>query len=1387
MSVLEKIKWGNVQILGEDWTIGGIESVYNYLLNADIPNRQLSIYIEYINKTNNKSPLRINKEIYGYPYTVAVYPETKQIYLGSEYLSCEFLLIRFYDQESKLHYINEEVEQTLAEIKLHIEKVGIIPPESIPTDTIFYTATSNLTNLMQLHEEHPSIDTRTFELVDQLAVYLNEYKQSFFEKITDFGLSMTASFAVIRVYLLKFLAVLTCLDHDKSGSEVKRLLLEAIRKTIEDTQLAKKNKLKGQMRALPWKILIALKLFYKLVPFIPSFLLASTVRKAVKITAKRFIAGENITQALITLEKLAQTNRDATLDQLGELVVSKSEADHYMNMVLEVIDGLATRYPNIEYNASGIPKAHVSVKVTALAFGIKDYALEDAKAKIQPRLKAILLRAKESNVFINIDAEHYHYRNLVFDVWADLIENDPDLQNFRETGIVIQAYLRDSHEHFDEVLSLAKRRNLNMPIRLVKGAYWDAETIEARAHNFHSPQFLNKEETDIRFRQLILKTLDNAKAMSLAVASHNIHDHCWAEAVREALYPNANIIEHQCLHMTYEALSTGLAKMNWVTRNYVPVGDLLVGMAYLVRRIMENSSQVGILTIMRSHKKLDRYTGPLDAFSNSINNATNLYDSKDLYLGINYHPASPFRPYLREHEAYLNTKWKEFKSSLSKREYDSNLKLIHNNFDPTKILGSIQFMDATQASTCLDKLNQTFQSEHWFITNTLSRMSIIMKAAQIMHQQRLQLSFEIMVEAGKTLSEALADVDEAIDFINFYTRQFLVLNQEGHFVPKGLSVAIAPWNFPLAIPCGMMVAPLICGNVVALKSSEKTPLIAQKLVEIFWQAGVPREVLQHLVGYGYEIGDTITAHKAITNIIFTGSLKTGQHIYERSNANLINFKTDKFIQRKVITEMGGKNAIIVTNNCELDETISGILYASFAHAGQKCSACSRVIIDNEIKSKFIERFRVAASDIQIGGSDNFATVINPIIAKEDKQRILVDIENAINEANQLGGVVHLNRSQESSHPLVVGPVIIEANSKRLKEFTYCKKEIFAPVVHVIGYDTLEEAVAIFNDTDFGLTGGIYGQSNDDLEYLQSQLNVGNIYINRPNTGARVGIEPFGGFKLSGTGPKAGGRDYLRSFVLDIRPSYTDQKEEIELGAGSDYLFFTPNPSQLTTHSRIKKTVKVLKSIIIRFEHLTGIINEAHKTELKELASWIESRLEENINSQVANHYTPGQINYDKCDQLKKRALFICYNTPDPFVLNRFFISVATGLGCLVVCRTQKAYSFWSETFHLLQKYGFSKNNIEVVFASPQILKKALNTNSFEAQFIDANTELINEVLALSVEHENFKFFMRSFHSRFEGVASNDFDLILSQLTHTRSFAINTMRHGAPLELNEVKV
>ena len=1370
------------------WTIYYYQEFEHLIINHQSVCEEIEKLIIFSKSFENKNGFRREITLNAFPLLCTVFPKEKALYVGTRRLSRELSILKLYEHDE--NFTDEGLKEPLTALKTHVEKISSVSPVDFPTEINWAAFENNLAPFWN-RKSWDDVEERSKEILGELVKNVSAYRSTAFEKVSDYGLNLTAQFDLIRVHLLKFLALLPSLDHDQSGKEVKRNLLESLRRLNEDSQALREKKTKLTSRPLPWHISYASKAAFFVATFLPAGFLAVVVRFLVKKMAKRFIAGESISTSHRTLRELKYTKRDATLDQLGELVVSTREADEYFEKVLQLINGLKEHIQKGEVNKAGILCAHVSIKVSALCEDFRPQAFDATYNKVAPRLRRILQEARREQVFINIDAEHYHYRDIVLKIYGKVLLETPELADYDQTGIVVQAYLRDGARHLDEVIELASKRKLRMPIRLVKGAYWDAETIEGEAHQFIPPQFLNKEESDIHFRQLAYKALQNHEHIHLAIGSHNLGDHAFVEAARELRFPHAPVIEHQCLHMTYEALSHGLARMNWPTRNYIPIGNLLVGMAYLVRRIMENSSQVGVLSIMRSHKKSSMLLGALDLLEEKTKSGKVTLDSYITQISSQFSSTRPLRLHLEEErvalEKAINHAESTFAFSQENWREMSGVEKVYSSSRPELIVGTYKETTPQEALAAVEAAKAGVQSSWWCQDQSaLKRVAVLLKAADMMLLRRNDLASLMIYEAGKTRTEALGDVDEAIDFINFYCRQEIAIQLKNTKVTnRGVISVIAPWNFPLAIPCGMAVAPLVAGNAVILKPAEQTPLIGEKLVELLFEAGVPQDVLFLIQGDGAKMASGVVNHADVAGIVFTGSKAVGQLLY-RDNASKIlkHPHHDMMMQKKVITEMGGKNAIIVTNNCELDETVSGILYSAFAHAGQKCSAASRVIVHHEVKEALVSRLVGAIRDIKVGESMDPSTYVNPLISEFDQQRVRQAVESAKDEAIRVKGKIHIDRSFEKSQGYCVGPAVIELPFYQAKRAdSWAQKEIFGPVIHIVAYHSLIEAVELFNSTEYALTGGVYSQSQDDIDFLLKFMRAGNLYVNRPNTGARVGIEPFGGFKLSGTGPKAGDIGYVDQFHFPLNDEVSP-KCETTWAEDSGYELIIPRPSLISVAGRLKRFSQFANELLAQFEHLMGSVNEKEKAQLEEFVCWIEDNLENYLSGKHLNHVIPGQLSYNDHGLIREAGLFVTVaERPNLKGISYLLSALSLGSGVSIACVTEASYAIWLKIVDLAWKAGFSKTNLDISKVGVKRLATIFNKSEFSYVYAGGLTYYGQELYGDLLSGVALDEYMRSILSDADGVHLSTPSAVLDQFVWTRAIAVNTMRHGAPLELN----
>lgn len=994
-----------------------------------------------------------------------------------------------------------------AALQAHVDALAQYPPTFTAIDAV--TATYGLADLAAPNapvagHDRASLESAVRQQVEALVRLIDGYTPPLSERVQDrFLQAMTEHPALLR-QVLRFVAVLPSLRFDRSRRETVRALREHLR------LLQRALTTQAQHRGTPGRLLApAARLMALVSRAAPARLVGAAVDRAVGLIAARFIVPDTPAAVSACLAALKRLGRDASLDQLGELVLTQQEAERYADAVIRLIDLAATHEGSAAdrriVNAAGMPRPQVSVKLSALSTHFNPTDPKATAEAMRERLGRILQHAKRRGAFVCFDAEHYAYRDLSLHVPAHVLAATPELDDFHDFGFVVQAYLQDAVAFAEQVAALARRRGHRIQVRLVKGAYWDAETAEAAAHDVPAPTFWNKAETDIHFQQLVLYVLERSDALALAVASHNVREHAFAETARARLYPDAPAIEHQVLHRTAEGLARALTSAGWVTRDYVPVGDLLPGIAYLVRRILENASQVGILAHRRERLPTEVVAmDPARALSELVAQGAYAWDPAARARDDGFRPSPPVRLHLPgERQAFAAA----LTSTAVRR--------------PT-------FVAPDDVPRLVQRAMRGVAA--WGAYPAEVRAAVLVRAAELMRAQRLTLGALVVREGRKVWAEALADVDEAVDYLRFYARSAIdwqaVLGER--LRPLGVAAVIAPWNFPLAIPCGMTAAALAAGNAVVLKPAEQTPAIGAALATLLHEAGVPPEALIFAPGDG-QVGAALVADAQVDLVAFTGSWEVGARIFYASG------RVPTRRLRRVIAETGSKNPIVVTASADPDAAVEGILRSAFGHAGQKCSACSRVIVDARLAQALAERLGQAARALRLGEAEDAATQLNPVITAADAARLRAASKRAAAEIQAIGGRVVLDATADvpsSDHvgpaifllPAGVDPALVPA----------ANEELFGPILHLIPYATLEEAVRLANGVPYALTAGIFAQSAAEVAVLAQRLDAGNVYINRPITAARVGVEPFGGFKRSGTGPKAGGEDYLLAFV-DVAP------------------------------------------------------------------------------------------------------------------------------------------------------------------------------------------------------------------------------------------------------------
>ena len=870
-----------------------------------------------------------------------------------------------------------------------------------------------------------------------------------------------------------------------------------------------------------------------------------SLRQQILEMARMFIAGTTVQDAGPMLLQLWKSGRACSIDLLGEASVSEIEADAYRDRCLEALTLLghdAATWPSdslLEHDHFGtIPRVHLSVKLSALYSQLDSVDPEGAYRAIAARLRPVLDRARTIPAAITFDMEQAEIKEIILTTFMRLLSEET-CRTYPHGGIALQAYLIDSANDLDRLIAWTRQRGFPVTIRLVKGAYWDSEMIRSQQRGWTSPVFQDKADTDAQYERLSRTLIAHSDVIRPAFGTHNLRSLAHAEAVAQAggLPPEA--YEFQMLFGMAESFQTAVAKSGRRVRIYAPIGELIPGMAYLVRRLLENTSNESFLRKEYSEKEslgllLSAPHRPLSS-STVGNNGVSLPSdttAPPIDRFVNEPPTDFSRAAARAamQEAIDRVKaqlGRRFSSPLVGASPSGPELLSRNPSRPDQVIGRLQSCSTRDIDLALAGANTN--ASHWRSTPPHDRADILVKAAGLMRRRRCDFAAWEIFETGKPWREADADVAEAIDFLEFYAREMRRLSHPrrlGHepgelnellYSPRGVAAVIAPWNFPLAIPTGMVSAALVTGNVVLFKPSERSSIIGWLLVELLKEAGVPEGVLQVVPG-GPEIGHALATHPAVDVIAFTGSKAVGLRLLSHSTQ----ITAGQHRIKRVIAEMGGKNAIIIDETADLDEAVMGVVKSFTGYQGQKCSACSRAVVHESIYELFLGRLTEAVMSLRVGPPEDPSNGIGPMI----DGRALATVQEYIEIGKQEGRVVAMGQTQGPGYFITPTIVADIQPTHRLAQ-----EEIFGPVLAVMRARDFQDALNIANDSSYALTGGVYSRSPANILAARTQFDVGNLYINRPITGALVNRQPFGGHRLSGIGAKAGGEDYLSQFMV----------------------------------------------------------------------------------------------------------------------------------------------------------------------------------------------------------------------------------------------------------------
>lgn len=881
-----------------------------------------------------------------------------------------------------------------------------------------------------------------------------------------------------------------------------------------------------------------------------AMVLNKAIRSNIESMARQFIIGEKASEAVKGIRQLRKDGFAFVIDLLGEATLNEKESDAYQRGYMEVLDAIQAEYKKwdaldvqggakSDLDWGNAPKVNVAVKPSAFYSQAKPVAVEDSVEGMYRRIEPIYRKVKEMGGFLCIDMEQLKYKEITIELYKRL-RSAPEHRDYANLGIVFQCYLKSTDADVSEMLSWARKENLPISIRLVKGAYWDSETVIAKQNGWEIPVYTIKAESDMAYERIAKMIMENHDICHFACASHNIRTISAVQEMASALNVPESRYEFQVLYGMAEPVRKGLRNVARRVRLYCPYGDLIPGMAYLVRRLLENTANESFLRqSFAEGAELERL------LENPEKTAAREIAAKKAPTASKMGPGgiAPFanapgvdftvpaaRAGMRNALAKVRAEFgKTYPLIIGGKEVKTGETLdSYNPAKPSEIIGKVCQAGLKETQEALAVAKKAYLD--WRDVEPLDRAKVLFKAADIMRRDIDELSALQVLEVGKQWDQAHADVDEAIDFLEYYGREMLRLagprrmgNAPGElnhyfYQGKGVTAVIGPWNFPLAISCGMAAAAIVCGNAVVYKPSGLSSVIGYGLAKVFKEAGLPDGVFNFLPGKGSVMGDALVEHPDVSVIAFTGSMEVGLRIQEKA----AKLQPGQIQCKKVIAEMGGKNAIIIDDDADLDEAVLGVLYSAFGFQGQKCSACSRVIVLDPIYERFTKRLAEAASCIKIGPSEDPANYMGPVVDKAAQQNCLKYVDIACSE-----GKVLVKRTDLPAEGCYAPLTIVEGITKDMR---IAQEEVFGPVLAVLRAKTFDEALDIANSTRFALTGAVYSRSPKHLEKARKQFRVGNLYLNKGSVGAMVERHAFGGFNMSGVGSKSGGPDYLLQFM-----------------------------------------------------------------------------------------------------------------------------------------------------------------------------------------------------------------------------------------------------------------
>jgi RHH-type transcriptional regulator, proline utilization regulon repressor / proline dehydrogenase / delta 1-pyrroline-5-carboxylate dehydrogenase len=865
---------------------------------------------------------------------------------------------------------------------------------------------------------------------------------------------------------------------------------------------------------------------------ITSYVIRPIIMQGMKIIGKQYVMGRTINEAIIRAKILEKKGYRHSYDMLGEAARTKQDAEKYFQSYVQAINAIG----KAAIGLGPIKGPGISVKLSALHPRYEYSQRERVLAELAPQLLSLAQMAKACNIGLTVDAEETERLELSLEVFEKVF-SDTSLNGWEGLGLAVQAYQKRAPWVIEWLIHLSQKQQRRIMIRLVKGAYWDAEIKQAQMFGLSGyPVFTRKNATDVSYLACAKKILAHPQAFYAQFGTHNAYS---VAAITE-MAGNRSDFEFQCLHGMGQVLYDNIVgDKNYAIpcRIYAPVGSHKDLLGYLVRRLLENGANTSFINRIADdsqpmHKLINDPVARMLALASKphphIPLPQYIYGQRKNSKGIDMSNTNTIIELKKAMNKWENTAFAAYPMLANKNNTHKKTMDIKSPANTTRIVGQVSEADISDVEYALSQADQA--TSHWANKSVEDRAACLELTADLLEAEAPRLLTLLALEAGKTLNDGISEIREAVDFCRYYAERakqdlkpLLMQGPTGEknelsLHARGIIICISPWNFPLAIFMGQIVAALVTGNVVIAKPAEQTPLIATEAVKLLHKAGIPTDVLQLLPGRGEIVGAGLVADIRVAGVMFTGSTETAKAIQQTLAS-----RSGPIVP--LVAETGGQNAMIVDSSALPEQVVADVIQSAFNSAGQRCSALRVLFLQTDIAERVITMLKGAMDELNMGDPCLLSTDIGPVIDAEAQQMLKAHAEKMQKQAK----IIYQYKGTPNLPGYFFPPCVFE-----LESLDALPKEVFGPILHIIRFKN-NELDKVMNDiihTGYGLTLGIHSRIDATIDYIQQRMPVGNIYVNRNIIGAVVGVQPFGGQGLSGTGPKAGGPHYLPRLCVE---------------------------------------------------------------------------------------------------------------------------------------------------------------------------------------------------------------------------------------------------------------